>query len=112
MRTETEAGRKDEKNPKSGPFYDLIGLIAFGVNGVPAEYTAIVESLLVQILEKLKRTIGIINFWSNAPEVSKLKGELSDLLLFSNVEPIVEKSDKIVTEITALAKVREKDILS
>jgi type I restriction enzyme, R subunit len=64
------------------------------------------------VLEKLKRSIGIINFWSNAPEVSDLKGELSDLLLFSNVEQVVGKSDKIVTEITALAKVRHKDILS
>ena len=68
--------------------------------------------LVAQVLEKLKRTIGIINFWSNAPEVSKLKGELSDLLLFSNVDEIVGKSDKIVTEITALAKVRHKDILA
>jgi type I restriction enzyme R subunit len=71
-----------------------------------------VAGLVSQVLEKLKRTIGIINFWSNAPEVSDLKGELSDLMLFSNVEPIVEKSDKIVTEITALAKVRHRDILS
>ena len=60
----------------------------------------------------MKRTIGIINFWSNLPEVSKLKGEISDLMVLSNIDPIVEKSDKIVTEITALAKVRHKDILS
>jgi hypothetical protein len=66
----------------------------------------------VLIAEFPKRTIGIINFWGNTPEMSKLKGELSDLLLFSNVDEIMEKSDKIVTEITALAKVRHKDILS
>lgn len=112
LRTEAEAGRKDEKDPRSGPFYDLIGQIAFGKGGVPAEHAATVIGLVAQVLEKLKRTIGIINFWGNSPEVSKLKGELSDLLLFSNVDEIMEKSDKIVTEITALAKVRHKDILS
>jgi type I restriction enzyme, R subunit len=112
LRSEAEAGRKDEKDPRSGPFYDLIGQIAFGKAGVPADHTATVAGLVAQVLEKLKRTIGIINFWSNAPEVSKLKGELSDLLLFSNIEEIVGKCDKIVTEITALAKVRHKDILS
>ena len=112
LRSESEAGRKDEKDPRLGPFFDLIGQIAFGKGGIPAEHVATVMGLVAQVLEKLKRTIGIINFWSNAPEVSKVKGELSDLLLFSNVEQIVDKSDKIVTEITALAKVRHKDILS
>ena len=63
------------------------------------------------VLSKLQRTIGIINFWGNPPEVAKLRGELSDLLLFSGIDAIADKSDKIVTEITALAKVREKDIL-
>ena len=91
--------------------YDLIGQIAFGKGGVPAEHAPVVKQVVSQILEKMKRIIGIINFWSNAPEVSKLKGELSDLLLFSNIDEIVNKSDKIVTEITALAKVRHKDIL-
>ena len=112
LRSEAEAGRKDEKDPRSGPFFDLIGQIAFG-KGVPPHHAAHREGAGRTIcLRKLKRTIGIINFWSNAPEVSKLKGELSDLLLFSNIDEIVDKSDKIVTEITALAKVRHKDILA
>ena len=111
LREEAEAGRKDEKDQRSGPFYDLIGQIAFGTAGVPLDHAETVAGLVTQALEKLKRTIGIINFWSNAPEVSKLKGELSDLLLFSNIDQIVEQSDKIVTEITALAKVRHRDIL-
>jgi hypothetical protein len=87
-------------------------LISFGKAGVPIQHAPTVAALVAQVLERLKRTIGIVNFWSNAPEVSKLKGQLSDLLLFSNVDEIVHKSDKIVTEVTALAKVRHKDILS
>lgn len=112
LREEAETGRKEEKDPRSGPFFDLIGQIAFGKDGVPAEHLETVTGLVAAILEMMKRTIGIINFWSNAPEVSKLKGELSDLLLFSGIDPIMDKSDKIVTEITALAKVRHKDVLS
>ena len=111
LRSEAEVGRKDEKDPRSGPFYDLIGEIAFGKNGVPVDYRETVEGLTSEVLQKLMRTIGIINFWSNPPEVSKLKGELSDLLLFSNVDEIVNKSEKIVAEITALAKVRHRDIM-
>jgi type I restriction enzyme, R subunit len=66
---------------------------------------------VIALLSKLHRTIGIINFWGNLPEVAKLRGELSDLLVESGMDDVADKSDKIVTEITALAKIREKDIL-
>jgi hypothetical protein len=36
---------------------------------------------------------------------------LSDLLLFSGIDEVAENSDQIVRELTALAKVRERDIL-
>ena len=109
LRKDAVAGRKEDTH--AGPFYDLIGEIAFGKN-VPEEHKAVVGEMVIQILEKMKRTINIINFWDNIPEVSKLKGELSDLLLFCSIEEIIDKSDKIVTEITALAKVRHKDIVA
>ena len=64
------------------------------------------------VLAKLGRTIGMVNFWNNPADVADLRGELSDLLLFSNIDAIVDKSDRIVTEIMALAKVRQKDILA
>jgi type I restriction enzyme R subunit len=111
LRNEAEAGRKDDKDPRAGPFFDLIGQIAFGKGGVPARHVASVAGLVSKILEKLKRTIGIINFWSNTPEVATLRGEIADLLLLSGIDEIANKSEKIVTEITALAKVRHKDIL-
>jgi type I restriction enzyme R subunit len=112
LRAEVEAGRKDETDPRSAPFIDLIGQVAFGKGGVPSQHEATLQGLVAQVLDKLKRTIGIVNFWNNAPEVSQLKGELSDLLLYSNIDEIMNKSDKIVTEIAALAKVRHKDILA
>jgi type I restriction enzyme R subunit len=114
LRGEVEAGRKDEVegvSQKAAPFYDLIGQIAFGNGGVPAACAAGVKQLVVAVLVKLHRTIGIINFWGNPPEVSQLKGELSDLMLLSGVPEIENQSEQIVTEITALAKVRHKDIL-
>ena len=35
LRSEAEAGRRDEKDPRSGPFHDLIGQIAFGKDRRP-----------------------------------------------------------------------------
>ena len=59
-----------------------------------------------------RRDIGIINFWANGYEVDKLKGALSDLLLLTGIDEIIEDCDRIVTEVAALAKVRHRDILS
>lgn len=114
LRKDAETGRKDDPqgvSKKAAPFYDLIGKIAFGKGGIPQEHGEPAKQLVIALLSKLHRTIGIVNFWGNPPEVAKLRGELSDLLLFSGIDAIADKSDKIVTEITALAKVREKDIL-
>lgn len=114
LRKDAVAGRQDDPagvSKKAAPFYDLIGKLAFGRGGIPLEHAERGKQLVLELLGKLNRTIGIVNFWGNAPEVAKLRGELSDLLLFSGIDGIADKSGKIVTEITALAKVREKDIL-
>lgn len=114
LRNEAQAGRQDDTNgisKKAAPFYDLIGKLGFGKEGIPQEHSEQIKQLVVELLEKLRRTIGIVNFWGNPTEVSKLRGELADLLLFSGIDEIADKCEKIVTEITALAKVREKDIL-
>jgi len=114
LRQDAEAGRQDDPegvSKKAAPFYDLIGKLAFGKDGIPLEQSEQAKQLVNALLGKLHRTIGIVNFWGNPPEVAKLRGELSDLLLFSGIDAIADKSDKIVMEITALAKVREKDIL-
>ena len=60
---------------------------------------------------RLRDNIGIINFWSRATEVNRLKGELSDLMLLTGIDEIIENADRLVTEITALAKVRHGDIV-
>ena len=36
LRSEAEAGRKDEQDQRSGPFFDLIGQIAFGKGRRPS----------------------------------------------------------------------------
>lgn len=114
LRKDAEAGRKDDPHgvsKKAAPFYDLIGKIAFGKGGIPQEHSEQAKQLVIDLLRKCRSAIGIVNFWDNGPEVTKLRGELSDLLLFSGIDALAEKCDKIVTEITALAKIREKDIL-
>jgi type I restriction enzyme R subunit len=114
LREEVEAGRTEAiegVSQQAAPFYDLIGHLAFGTGEVPHEYRGRVRQLVNEVVAQLQQTINIVNFWHNAPEVSKLKGALSDLMLFTGIDEIAEKSDRLVTEITALAKVRHRDIV-
>ena len=69
-------------------------------------------AFVISAMEYLHDTIGIINFWGNIPEVSKLKGALSDLMLLSGIHPIEDAAEKLVTEITSLAKARHQEIMA
>jgi type I restriction enzyme, R subunit len=113
VRDEAKKGREDEiegVTATEAPFYDLTVKLAFGGN-IPQELDDRVKQLMREVIEEFQKTIDIINFWNNGFEVEKLKGRLSDLMLFTNIDPIVENADRIVTEITALAKVRHRDIV-
>jgi len=99
-------------SPTAAPFYDMMSQIAFGKDGVPKEYENQIKDLVNSTLEHLHDTIGIINFWSNIPEVSKLKGALSDLMLLCGINEIEDVAEKLVTEITSLAKVRHQEIIA
>jgi type I restriction enzyme R subunit len=113
VREDAQKGREDEIegiNATAAPFYGLVVKLAFG-DDMPQEHDDRVKQLIGDVVEEFQKTIDIINFWNNGFEVEKLKGRLSDLMLFTDIDPVVENADQIVTEITALAKVRHQDIL-
>lgn len=114
LRQEVEVGRREGVSGlsnKEAPFYDLIGQIAFG-SVVPGGSADSLKDAVRSMVGLFRRDLGIINFWSNGYEVDKLKGALSDLLLLTGIDEIIEDCDRIVTEVAALAKVRHRDILS
>ena len=114
LRDEAAAGRKDEiegVSAQAAPFYDLVGQLAFTGKKVPSQHSDAVKQLVASVIVQLQGTIDIIDFWNRPTEVSKLRGELSDLMLATGVDEVIEHESNIVTEITQLAKNREKDIL-
>lgn len=115
LRQEIQDGRKEEIkgiSPKAAPFYDLIGTTIFGQDGIPINYESKIKELVNNIMKNLNDNIDIINFWNNAPAVSELKGKISDDILMTDIDDLINHCEKLVTEITALAKRRERDILS
>ncbi len=114
LRKKAETGRKEEVegvSAKAAPFYDLIGQAAFGKAGIPAEHQDRAKQLVGDVVRQLRSAIDIIDFWSNGPEVSSLKGTLSDLILETDIDEVVTNSDRIVTDIAALAKVRHRHLV-
>lgn len=111
LREEVEAGRENDADPQTGPFYDLIGSLAFGKEGIPPQDVEAVSALVREILELLKATIARVNFWNDVVQINDLKRDLSDKCLYSTVEPIMEQADKIAAEVTSLANVRRQDIV-
>lgn len=114
LRMEAEEGRKDGidgLSAEAAPFFDLIGQIAFTNRTVPPESADVVKQLVEGLIEHLQATIDIIDFWNQPTEVSRLRGELSDMMLATGVDAIIDNADKLVSEITQLAKNREKDLL-
>lgn len=94
------------------PFKDLIADMAFKGNTIADVERSQLDQVTHQLLQKLRDTIGIIDFWENSFEVKRLKGELSDILLASNLPALIQESEHLVTELTALAKIRHHDILN
>jgi len=112
---EVKEGRKQEDNGlnlKEAPFYELIIQIAFGEGVVSEREQQVLKDMTIEAVSTIKERIAIINFWKNGYEIDRMKGELSDLLLMTNIQQIIETEEQLVTEVTALAKARTKDILS
>jgi len=105
-------GRKTEGDDSiEAPFRDLIADMAFNGNPISEEDWKTLHKITHDVVRKFRDTIGIVDFWENAFEIKRLKGELSDVLLSSGCEGIINDIEHIVTEITALAKVRHQDLL-
>ena len=115
LRDEVKEGRKEDESAlstKEAPFYDRIIQIAFGKQVVKEDQKTLIRQMVSEVFALVRGRIGIINFWKNNYEIDRMKGDLSDLMLLSNINEIVDAEEKLVTELTALAKARHKDILS
>ncbi len=116
VRSSAEQGRTESVegvDDKAAAFYDLILQTACQGVVLSEQESEQIKLLANSIVRKLKATIFRANFWHpNNPAIEDLQGELSDLLLLTGIDPIVDNCDALLTEITSLAKVRHSDILS
>lgn len=114
LRGEAKDGRVNTEEGVSeieAPFFDLMMDLAFGNNKIDRDTRDKCKVINSELIEKLGSNIGIINFWDKDHEIDQIKGEMSDVILFSSIPELIAVSDLICTEIMALAKKRHNQII-
>jgi len=112
---EIKAGRKEGEDGLDTkiemPFYDLLVNVAFDDKDIPDDTKEIVKTLIKESVKMISERTRLVDFWKRAPEQDSLKRELRDILVFSDVDEIINTEEEIITEFMALAK-RKRDELA
>ncbi|WKB81368.1 HsdR family type I site-specific deoxyribonuclease [Cellulophaga lytica] len=119
LRSDLEVGRKEGSiegiTVEEAPFYDLIVDIAYGKEA-SNETMHQLKPIINQVLPLIKKEISIARFWKKQDEVEKLRGKIADIIFAIagelDLDPVIDKTDKIVSEILALAKKRHHNLLN
>ncbi len=120
IRNELEKGRNND-NEESGltlqelPFYDLILHEAYKGNTLDTDKEQdekeALKSLVIEVVELLQDAINKPNFWRERDaEIRKLDGELTEMLLFTEIEAVSELHTKLSVDILGLAKKRHNEL--
>jgi type I restriction enzyme, R subunit len=109
LQAEAATGRRAETTPgvpvEQQPYYDLLAQLAFG-DGVPDDDREKLVALTAEVCRIIGGYTGIVNFWENRFQVGRLRGDLSQAVLYSGIEAMYAGYEKIVAELVTLARHR------
>ena len=114
LRSEVAAGRTDTVaglGREAAAFYDHVVGLAFD-GAVPAEHDAArLKPLMQRIVDLLRDTIGVLDFWKKPVEVKRLRGAIGTELLLSGVPEVEAAQERIAVEIVRLAEKRHAELV-
>ena len=109
LQAEAATGRRAEATPgvpvEQQPYYDLLAQLAFG-DAVPDDEREKLVALTAEVCRIIGGYTGIVNFWENRFQVGRLRGDLSQAVLYSGIEAMYAGYEKIVAELVTLARNR------
>lgn len=91
------------------PFHGLI-LMVGAIDRSDPESEKTILAVTEAVFEIFRKYLNIANFWEKNSEREKMECEIQDVLEFSGVKELQEKSKHLATELINLAKIREKEI--
>jgi type I restriction enzyme, R subunit len=109
LQAEAATGRRAEATPgvpvEQQPYYDLLAELAFG-DAVPDDEREKLVALTAEVCHIIGSYTGIVSFWENRFQVGRLRGGLSQAVLYSGIEAMYAGYEKIVAELVTLARNR------
>lgn len=113
LRIEAIEGRREAMeglSTEATTFYDFVVQLGFDGGNVPAEQEKRLKDLMSKIVEVLKDTIGIIDFWRKPVEVKRLRGNIDTEILLADIPQMTSKHERIAVEIMKLAEKRHESL--
>lgn len=114
LRAEVVAGRTqtiEGLGREATTFYDHVCGIAFD-GGIPPESDKPeLKSLVQRVVELLRDTIDVLDFWKKPTEVKRLRGAIDNELLLSGIPAVNAKHERIAVEIVRLAEKRHEELV-
>lgn len=116
-RSDMAEGRKSDReepglSEQELPFFELILISAFDDYEEAVPYKEDIKPLAIELVSLLQDAINKPDFWKGREsEIRKLRGEIDDLLDFSNVEAVSKAHERLSIELMSLAKRRHHELL-
>jgi type I restriction enzyme R subunit len=108
LRDEMSEGRKTGTEGISNteaPFYDLLKA------ALKNEDSSVkLKELTHIVINILKESASVNNFWIKPPEIRKMEGQLEDEICYSRIEGVSERAAELTSELMKLAKNRISDL--
>lgn len=116
LREEIKQGRRAEESgldpKKHAPFYDMLKDVAFKDRELPEILQDQVKKITIDIVNVIALEIGKVGFWGNPHKEKLLRALIDDILLYSNIQQLIDKKEQIVTDFMKLARNRKEEILA
>lgn len=110
LREEMKEGRRAEAEGldpiRDAPFYDMLKDVSFKGQSLTKSEEESIKKTVINIVDVISLEISKVGFWGNAHKERNLRALIDDILLYSNINTLVEKKELIVTEFMKLAKNR------
>jgi len=106
-RTETITGLGREATI----FHDFVVELAFEEGEVPEEHQDTLRQLISGIVELLRETIAVLDFWQKPIEVKMLRGRIDTEILLAGIPELTARHERLAVEIVKLAEKRHEELI-
>ena len=86
---------------------DLIGAEAT----LSVEDAALLDAISARLVDVIRETISIVDFWRKPDQVRRLSGTIDTELMVSGIGPVQDQHQRIAVELTKLAEKRHAELL-